>query len=86
MCKTCCHCILIGYDAIIGTNVAITQDIMSYAVVSAKRLRMRFLIMEFSFFFIVWWDWLLDKIHDALPDMQNLLIKSFIHKWKKSSE
>ncbi|WP_343212300.1 hypothetical protein [Bartonella doshiae] len=80
---------MIGYDAIIGANVAITQDIMSYVVVagvSAKRLQMRFLIMEFIFFFIVWWDWPLDKIHDALPDMQNLLIKSFIHKWKKSSE
>lgn len=78
--------VAIGHGAIIGTNAVITKDILPYTIVAgvpAKPLRMRFpdnviqTLLEMA-----WWNWPLDKIYNALPDMQNLPIEVFIHKWK----
>ncbi|WP_273759372.1 DapH/DapD/GlmU-related protein [Bartonella sp. ML70XJBT.G] len=78
--------ITIGHGAIIGANAVITKDVLPYMIVAgvpAKLLRMRFsegviqALLEMA-----WWDWSLDKIYNALPDMQNLTIGAFIDKWK----
>ncbi|EJF86361.1 hypothetical protein MCW_00257 [Cardidatus Bartonella washoeensis 085-0475] len=74
----------IGHGSIIGANAVITKDVLPYTVVAgvpAKRLRMRFsdtviqCLLEMA-----WWNWPLDKIYKALPDMQNLPIEVFIGK------
>ncbi|WP_208432524.1 chloramphenicol acetyltransferase [Bartonella taylorii] len=78
--------VTIGHGAIIGANAVITKDVLPYTIVAgvpAKLLRMRFsnhviqMLLEMA-----WWNWPLDKIYSALPDMQNLPIEAFIHKWK----
>jgi hypothetical protein len=30
---------------------------------------------------MAWWDWPLDRLFEAIPDMQNLKIEEFIEKW-----
>ncbi len=78
--------VTIGNGAIIGANAVITKDVASYMIVAgvpAKPLRRRFadhviqVLLEMA-----WWNWPLDKIYDAVPDMQSLSIEAFIRKWK----
>ncbi|GAA4662825.1 DapH/DapD/GlmU-related protein [Bartonella pachyuromydis] len=78
--------ITIGHGAIIGANAVITKDIFPYMIVAgvpAKLLRMRFSegIIQ-ALLEMAWWNWSLDKIYNALPDMQSLTIEAFIDKWK----
>ncbi|WP_413154599.1 DapH/DapD/GlmU-related protein [Bartonella sp. cb54] len=78
--------VTIGHGAVIGANAVITKDVTSYAIVAgvpAKRLRMRFSddVIQ-TLLDMAWWNWSLDKIYNALPDMQNLSIETFIRKWK----
>ncbi|WP_317993471.1 DapH/DapD/GlmU-related protein [Bartonella gliris] len=78
--------VTIGHGAIIGANAVITKDVLPYAVVAgvpAKQLRMRFSDTVIQHLLeMAWWNWPLEKIYNALPDMQNLSIEAFIRKWK----
>lgn len=82
--------ITVGHGAIIGANAVITKDIMPYTIVAgvpAQQLRMRFPNHVIGDLLdMAWWDWPLDKIYNALPDMQNLPIEAFVYKWKRHSE
>ncbi|WP_208435937.1 DapH/DapD/GlmU-related protein [Bartonella phoceensis] len=78
--------VTIGKNAIIGAHAVITKGVLPYTIVvdvSAKPLRMRFSdhVIQ-TLLKMAWWDWPLDKIYSALPDMQNLPIEVFIRKWK----
>ncbi|WP_455465594.1 chloramphenicol acetyltransferase [Bartonella sp. B39] len=76
--------VTVGHGTIIGANAVITKDVMPYAVVAgvpAKHLRMHFpdhvieCLLETP-----WWNWPLEKIYNALLDMQNFPIEVFIGK------
>jgi phosphonate metabolism protein (transferase hexapeptide repeat family) len=75
----------IGNGAVVGANSVVTRDVPAYAVIAgapAKIIRSRFSddaarrLTEMA-----WWDWPLDRLFKAIPDMQALGIEEFIEKW-----
>ncbi|GAA5094635.1 DapH/DapD/GlmU-related protein [Bartonella acomydis] len=78
--------VTIGHGAIVGANAVVTKNVLSYTIVAgvpAKLLRMRFSESVIQILLdMAWWNWSLDKIYNALPDMQNLTIEAFLDKWK----
>ncbi len=65
----------IGDGAIIGTRAVVTKDVEPYSIVGgvpAKEIRKRFapeLIKELME--IQWWNWPVEKIRDAITDIQS---------------
>lgn len=78
--------VTIGHGAVIGANAAVTRDVAPYEIVAgvpAKKIRMRFEadIIE-SLLALEWWNWEMDRLYRAIPDMQTLPIADFIAKWR----
>jgi phosphonate metabolism protein (transferase hexapeptide repeat family) len=75
----------IGNGAVVGAGAVVTGDVAAYAIVAgmpARVIRPRFptqvveRLQEME-----WWNWPLDKLFQAIPDMQELEILQFIEKW-----
>jgi len=77
----------IGNGAVVGANAVVTHDVGAYEIVAgvpAKTIRMRFAppIAE-ALQALAWWDWPLETLFEAIPDMQAMEIEHFIDKWKR---
>ena len=79
----------IGNGAIVGANAVVTRDVGAYEIVAgapAKLLRLRFpqdICRRIET--LQWWDWPVDRLADAVPDMQEMTIEAFLERWEGRS-
>jgi phosphonate metabolism protein (transferase hexapeptide repeat family) len=81
--------VMIGNGAVIGANAVVTRDVGAYEIVAgvpARKKRLRFapeIIARIEA--LAWWDWPLDRLADAIPDMQAMTIDAFLDRWEGRS-
>ncbi len=76
----------IGNGAVIGANAVVTCDVAPYEIVAgvpAAVLRLRFPpeIVE-RLQRLAWWDWPVERLFEAIPEMQTLPIETFLDRWE----
>ncbi|RWC70931.1 antibiotic acetyltransferase [bacterium M00.F.Ca.ET.141.01.1.1] len=81
--------IAIGNGAVIGANAVVTRDVPSYTIVAgvpAKPIRPRF-VPEIAARIeaLAWWDWPVEKLARAVPDMQAMPIEAFLDRWENDA-
>jgi phosphonate metabolism protein (transferase hexapeptide repeat family) len=76
----------IGNGAVVGANAVVTGDVAPYEIVAgvpAKVLRLRFCPESIARLQrLAWWDWPVERLFDAIPDMQKLPIEEFLDRWE----
>lgn len=76
----------IGNGAVIGANAVVTRDVAPYSIVAgapARVLRLRFPPeVAARIERLAWWDWSVEKLGRAIPDMQSLPIEAFLDRWE----
>lgn len=78
--------ITIGNGAVVGANAVVSRDVMPFEIVAgtpARPLRMRFppeTVERIQR--LAWWDWPVEQLFEAIPDMQTLSIEAFLDRWE----
>jgi phosphonate metabolism protein (transferase hexapeptide repeat family) len=81
--------VTIGNGAVVGANAVVTRDVAAYSIVAsspARVLRPRFPTdVAARIERLAWWDWPVEKLGIAIPDMQALPIEAFLDRWEGES-
>ena len=76
----------IGDGAVVGANAVVSRDVAPYRIVAgapARVLRPRFdEKIVARLLALAWWDWPVEKLFEAVPDMQAMEIGAFLDKWE----
>jgi serine acetyltransferase len=77
--------VTVGTGAVIGANAVVSKDVLPFQIVAgvpAKQIRFRFdEAVRNRILASAWWDWPVEKLAQAVPDMQTLGIGVFLDKW-----
>ena len=77
--------VTIGTGSVIGANAVVSKDVEPFQIVAgvpAKSIRFRFKDeVRDRILASAWWNWPVEKVAEAIPDMQVLGIEVFLDKW-----
>ena len=78
--------VAIGNGAVIGANAVVTSEIPAYQIVAgtpARIIRPRFdADVAERLEALAWWDWPVETLYEALPDMQAMPAEAFVDRWE----
>ena len=78
--------VTIGNGAVVGANAVVTGDVAPYSIVAGAPARVRRPRFEAGMAArieaLAWWDWPLERLYEAIPDIQTLPIEQVLDRWE----
>lgn len=80
----------IGNGAVVGANAVVLKDVEAFCIVAgvpSRPLRRRFApAVADRIEALAWWDWPVEKLARAIPDMQAMPIEAFLDRWEAAGD